>query len=180
MTPTQVNDSISTGELKLTKGKSFSHYTMVWILFAIPLCFIVINVIYFILGKPKPLIEDEVWIYIVPPIPGVICYKIQKNRLKFEVIETDLTRTELNVIIGKVAEKLEWEFNTENENVIVATTFPSLLSGSWGERITILFDNNRVFINSICDPDKQSSMVSMGRNKKNVNTLVEEIRKASC
>ncbi len=65
-----------------------------------------------------------------------------------------------------------------DEKIIIAKTHPSIFSGSWGEQITILFDDDRILINSICDPDKKSSVVSMGRNKKNVSKLLEEINQA--
>ena len=60
----------------------------------------------------------------------------------------------------------------------MAKTHPSFSSGSWGEQITILFDNRTILVNSICDLDKKNSVVSMGRNKQNENTLINEIKKA--
>ena len=65
------------------------------------------------------------------------------------------------------------------ENAIMAKTRPGFLSGSWGEQITILFDGNTILVNSICDLDMRGSVVPMGRNKKNMNRLIEEIKKAS-
>ncbi|MDJ1497635.1 hypothetical protein QNI19_32145 [Cytophagaceae bacterium DM2B3-1] len=75
--------------------------------------------------------------------------------------------------------ELGWVPYLMDEEVIIAKTYPRLLSGSWGERITILFDNNKVLVNSICDPDKHSSVVLFGGNEKNETRLIEEIEKAS-
>ncbi|WP_136668314.1 hypothetical protein [Flavobacterium sp. H122] len=90
-----------------------------------------------------------------------------------------MTREELDPIIEKVAKELEWTSYVVNKKMIIAKTHPNFFSGSWGEQITILFDKNQVLVNSICDPDKRSSVVSMGRNTKNMNRLIEEIIKVS-
>jgi hypothetical protein len=90
-----------------------------------------------------------------------------------------LTREELDSVVEKVANELKWIPYVMDKKVIIAKTHPSFFSGSWGEQITILFDKNRVLVNSICDPDKRSSVVSMGRNKQNMSRLIEEIKKAS-
>ena len=116
---------------------------------------------------------------IIPAILGILFYRLQKRRLKFKSIDTKLTRDELGPIIEKVAKELEWTPFVNNKKIIIAKTHPSFFSGSWGEQITILFDKNRILVNSICDPDKRSSVVSMGRNKKNMNRLIKEITKAS-
>jgi hypothetical protein len=67
----------------------------------------------------------------------------------------------------------------KTKGCIIARTSPGIFSGSWGERITIILDKNRVLINSICDPEKRSSVVSMGRNRKNCRTLINEIKNAA-
>jgi hypothetical protein len=180
MTPEQIKNSLKTQELKLSKSQKFTHYTLVVFFFIIPATLILLHLKDIIKGTPKPMLENEIWFLIIPPILGFLVYLIQKKRLKLKSINTNLTRSEIDKIIENVAKKLEWHFYTKNDNVIIAKTHPSFFSGSWGEQITILFDNKRILVNSICDPDKKSSMVSMGRNKRNRNTLVEEILKASC
>ena len=112
---------------------------------------------------------------LVPSIIGLLFYKLQKKRLKFKTVETALTRDELDKIIERVAAELQWRIYTNNKRIVEARTNPSFFSGSWGEQITILFDNKRVLANSICDLIKQDSFVSMGRNKKNTQRLIDEI-----
>jgi hypothetical protein len=116
---------------------------------------------------------------VIPIILGLLFYRLQRNRLKFKSISTQLTREELDSVVEKVANELKWIPYVMDKKVIIAKTHPSFFSGSWGEQITILFDKNRVLVNSICDPDKRSSVVSMGRNKQNMSRLIEEIKKAS-
>ena len=179
MTEEEIKYSIETGELKISNWDKFSHYGIVAFFFIIPTMFLFFHIKDYLQGTPKPMKEGEIWFIIVPVILGYLFYRLQKKRLAFKSIETSLTREQLNSIIENVAHKLEWHQYLNNEKVFIAKTFPSFFSGSWGEQITILFDKNRLLINSICDPDKKSSVVSMGRNKKNMDTLIEEIKKAS-
>ena len=179
MTNEQIKYSINTGEMKLGNWDKFTHYGIVYSLFIIPVMLIFFYFKDCFQGTARPIREVEIWFIIIPSILGVLFYRLQKSRLKFKSIETKLTRDELGLIIEKVANELEWTPYVNNKKIIIAKTHPSFFSGSWGEQITILFDKNRVLINSICDPDKRSSVVSMGRNKKNMKRLIVEISKAS-
>ena len=100
--------------------------------------------------------------------------------MKFKVIQTNLSKEKLLEIIKETGNELEWRTEKKTNDYFINVTNPKWCSGSWGERITIIIDNNRILINSICDPDKKSSVISAGRNKKNVNTLIQNIKKASC
>jgi len=115
-------------------------------------------------------------VIIIPIFLAFLFYKLQANRLKFKEIYTTLSRQQLNDIIEKVGTELKWHPKEVNNNFIIAATGLSILS--WGEQITILFDGNRILLNSICDPDKRSSLGSFGRNKQNVNRLIKEIEQA--
>jgi hypothetical protein len=180
MTNEQIKYSIETGEMKLGNWDKFTHYRIVISLFMIPAFFIFFQLKDYYQGTSIPFLrEGGIWFMIIPSILGLLFYRLQKGRLKFKSINTKLTRDELEIIIEKLANELEWTPCVKNEKVIIAKTHPSFFSGSWGEQITILFDKNRILVNSICDPDKRSSVVSMGRNKKNMDILTGEIIKAS-
>ncbi len=179
MTNEQIKYSIETGEMKLGNWDKFNHYAIVGFLFIIPALFIFFHLKDYFQGTSRPFREGEIWFMIIPSILGLLFYRIQRNRLKFKSINTKLTREELDPIIEKVATELEWIPYVSNKKIIIAKTHPSLFSGSWGEQITILFHKNQILVNSICDPEKRSSVVSMGRNKKNMNRLIEEIIKVS-
>lgn len=178
MTNEQIKYSIETGEMKLGNWNKLTHYGIVGFLFLIPAMLLFFHLKDYFQGAPRPFQEVEIWFMIIPSILGLLFYLFQKNRLKFKSIDTELTREELGPIIEKVANELEWTPYVANKKMIIIKTHPSFFSGSWGEQITILFDNNRILVNSICDPEKQSSIVSMGRNKKNTNRLIQEIIKA--
>lgn len=129
---------------------------------------------YFTSGVIRQIHGFDFGVLIVPIILGTFFYKLQRSRLKFTVIPTDRTRAEFDDVIAEVAAKHKWTLVTSNDRIVVAKTGFSW-AGSWGEQITILFDKDRILINSICDPDKRSSVTSFGRNKKNVRALKEEI-----
>ncbi|OYU78922.1 MAG: hypothetical protein CFE23_16400 [Flavobacterium sp. BFFFF1] len=110
---------------------------------------------------------------------GIAFFFVQKSKLKFKIIETNLSKENLKEIINRTANELEWHTEIANDKIIVAKTHPKWWTGSWGERITIVFDKSSVMINSICDPSKKASVASFGRNRKNVNRLLENISTAS-
>lgn len=179
MTSNQIQYSIDTGRLKLGNWDKLSHYGIVGLLFIIPCLFIFSHLKDYFAGTPQYFIPGEPWFMIIPSILGLIFYWLQKNRLKFKTAGTHLTREQLGSVIKKVADELGWTIEEDNKNIIIARTHPGFFSGSWGEQITILFGRNKVLVNSICDPQKRSSVVSMGRNKRNMRRLIEEIDAAS-
>ena len=179
MTEEQREISLQTKRLGLSFWGKVSHFGIVGFMFFIPLMFVFLHLKDALNGTPKPTQAGEAYFLIIPTLLAIVFYKLQSDRLKFTEIHTTLPRQQLNDIIEKVGSDLKWSPDEINDEFIIVKTHPSFLSGSWGEQITILFDTNRVLVNSICDPDNISSVVSMGRNKKNENRLIEEIQNAS-
>ena len=179
MTKKQRQLSLQTNKLKLSFWDKVSHFGIVGFLFLIPLMFVFFHLKDAINGTPKSLKEGEIYFLLIPTLLGLLFYKVQLDRLKFKEVHTMLSRKELADIIEKVGTELKWHPEEISDDIVIAKTHPSFFSGSWGEQITILFGKNKVLVNSICDPDQKSSVVSMGRNKKNINTLVKEIESAS-
>lgn len=179
MTEQQVDHSLQTNKLRLNFWDNVSHYSIVGFLSLIPLTVVFFHLRYLLNSTPKPIGKVEIHFIIIPILLALLHYKLQSDRLKFKEVFTTLSRQQLHAIIEKVGNELKWHPQEINKNLIIAKTHPSFFSGSWGEQITIIFDTNRVLVNSICDPDKTSSVVSMGRNKKNENKLIKEIETAS-
>ena len=100
-------------------------------------------------------------------ILSVLFYFIQYYKLKFKVVETSLSRNKIHDVILKTADELDWITEIDNTEMMQFKTYPSFWSGSWGEQITIVYDSNRLLINSICDPKSRLSVFSMGRNRRN-------------
>ena len=172
---------IQTGKLKMKFTDLISHYLIVLFLF-LPMIFTLFSLFQkYILDSYTGVRSPEELIRATFPfgLIAIIFFFIQKNRLKFKSIETNLSIEKIKDVIEMTAKQLEWYPEIIDEKIIIAKTHPKWTSGSWGEQITIIFDNSRIMINSICDPDKKASVVSMGRNKKNINTLIKNIKTAS-
>jgi hypothetical protein len=174
-----IKKSLETGELHLTFWQKEGHFGIVFYLLIIPAFFL-----FFFINDTNSTNFDERKVEI-PMIAFISCgislltYRHQRKMLKFIPIDTKLNREELKKIIEEVGEQLEWKPHFMDDQVFIAKTFPGFWSGSRGEQITIIFDNGRILINSICDPDNRGSLFSNGRNRKNINSLVELVKAAS-
>lgn len=165
--------SFKSGRLQLTFWESVKHFGIV-IFFAgviifFPLFHLIIH---------KPIHPNEIVFMSGAASIGLFFYWLQYKRLGFTKIETSLSREDLDALIFQVANQLEWIFHKQSERALLARTYPSPLSGSWGEQITILFNEEALLVNSICDLSKQGSVVSVGRNTTHVKTLVDAIKQA--
>lgn len=175
MTESQINYSFDTKRLPYTFWQKLKHFYPAIMLVLIPLSFSVLYLRNYFNKLPAAngLIFTGVMLLLF--IVGIILFIRQINRLKFKSIKCTITKNELEVIVKKVADELEWNIDAKHGRFIIASNAPGFFSGSYGEQITILYGNNQVLVNSVCDPNKTTSVVSMGRNNKNERRLLEEI-----
>ena len=108
-------------------------------------------------------------------IPAFLLFYFQRNRLKFKEINVQVDTDTFKKAAMLTAEKLGWTISRISSNSITAIRRGGFPSGSWGELITIIKENDRVLINSICDPDNIISIASWGWNRKNVNTFKDNL-----
>lgn len=154
--------SIETGELQLPSWQKTTHFSIVrWsFVFAV---FVPLMVLFYQIFDPASNKNYGVlWSSPIFAIVGVVFYFIQKKRLKLTVIKANISREEFDKIIEKISNKYGWQISVNTSKEIVAKT--PFLGKSWGEQVTIIFDGNNLLVNSICDPDQRSSVVSLGRN----------------
>lgn len=169
---------IAKKELHLNFSDTITHYWICVFLLIIPIVIIVVDIINIVKEVERPRREGKVYMIIIPILLSILFGLLQKKRLGFKVSNTALDIKMLNEVVEETATELGWIINRRNKNYIKAHTNPSVLSGSWGEQITIIFDKNKVLVNSICDLGKKTSLVSMGRNKKNEQTLIKNVKRA--
>ena len=170
----RVDNILTDNRLNLTGKEKLTHYKIV---FLSGISSILIIVSYFINESNTNGRRDLLLFGVAMLMVGIFDYFNQKRKLRFEQIKTFLTRGELDEIISKTCMKLDWLKQIETDEIFIAKTEPSYLSGSWGERITIIFGTDELLINSICDPTKSSSITSFGRNRKHVDEIKLEIQK---
>lgn len=158
--------------VKLNKWQLLSHYWVVPFLLVVPLLTtyslyqIYIAKSYKGLREPNELAQGHLWI-----IPAVILFYIQKKRLEFQEIKGKFNINTVETAIKETAELLNWEIYKKEDNYFIAIRRGGFASGSWGEMITIVGFEEKILINSICDPDSIISIASWGWNKKNVRTF---------
>ncbi len=172
---------IETGQLKLKLLELLTHY-MIVIFLSIPFLMSLYSIIQkHFLDNYTGVRNPEEMIVATSPfgILAIFFFFIQRNRLKFKSVETKMSKDKIKEVIEMTAKQLDWNPVIIDSRLVVAKTHPHLLTGSWGEQITIIIEKNKIMINSICDPDKMSSVVSFGRNRKNIRTFIENIKNAS-
>jgi hypothetical protein len=168
-----------TGRLKLSLGQYFTHYAIVSLLI-IPVLFFIFDFLYFLFtgeysGNRTPYNLLKVNTPFI--LFGLIFFFIQYRRLNFRFLRLNIPKHSIEETIRKTAAELEWRIVTNESNLKIYKTYPKWTTGSWGEQITIILDKDLIMINSICDPDKVASLISFGRNKRNMNLLVHKIKK---
>ena len=177
MTREQIELAFKTKRLQLSSHERFSHYAPVVFLSILPLVFIIIFALGKINGKTSEK-EDELIAYLLVTVIGfLIFYWFQYSKLRFKTVQKRIDKQKLLEVYDLVSEQLKWETLSKGENYIVAVTHPHFTSGSWGERITVVFNTDQIMINSICDPHKKSSFISAGRNQRNTSYFLKQIEK---
>lgn len=165
---------LSSRKLELTNGEKFYHYSILLFLAVLPLFSIYFFYKYYFIGDytgPRKPVN----FYVIGSI-GIILmiafYLLQTRRLRFIEIIKKVAYDELDLAIKQCAFELKWEIVKKTKSEIVATRKNSFM---WGERITVLIEPDRILINSICDPNKMTALVSYGHNKENIECLEKRI-----
>ena len=179
MTEKTIKKCIKKNELQLNFWDKIGHFWVVIFVLIIPVTTVVFKIKDILNKTEKPSKDGEIYLFIIPILLSIIFYLLQKKRLQFKIVETELNIKEVYKVVDETAIELEWAINKRKNSYIIASTNPKFTSGSWGEQITVIYTENKILVNSICDLNKKTSLVSMGRNKKNEQTLINNIKRAS-
>ncbi len=172
-----IKKSIQTKELQLSFWQKASHYQFVLVLFYLSAIFPLIVLLFFIndyySGVQNKLLIEFIWLSPFFLIAALVYFFIQKKRLKMAVIETNLTREQIENIIDELCKRFNWNKWRNRKNLIVIKTPETFWSFFAAEQITILFDKNEVLVNSIRDLDAQrKAFGEIGKNAENVEILM--------
>lgn len=170
-----IQNSIATGRLQLSIQQKFTHYLPISIGLIFPVVWIIIILQRYFKNAAIPPRILNPWIWFIPITVAILIYWLQYRRLKFKVIETSLNPVDALIIFKTAIKNLNWETVISTEKIVVAKVFNGWLAGSWGEQVTIILDGNKIYLNSICNPDKKSSITSYGNNRKNITSFLREI-----
>lgn len=165
-----------TKRLKLSRWHTLVHFSIVIFLLLVPaftlfsLFEIQVTETYDGVRASDELISTA-WPWI---IPAVAFYFIQKRRLRFREVSVDYSDQEFQEAIERIANQHQWQIELNNKQIFRSYR-PWNWTGSWGEMITIIKDKDRLLLNSICDPEKKSSVASFGWNKRNIDTFLTNL-----
>lgn len=168
--------------LKLKGFGYLGHYTFVVLLF-FPFLIAVFNYILYYFGiyegvRPIHELFELTAIFV---LSAFILFIIQFKRLAFEYVETSLTTEHIINMCTKYAEvnKLEIKYIGQNEFVARSNRSSLLDWGKWGEMLTVIVQDQKVYINCICDPYQRPNIVSMGKTKAYKEALKETLKRAN-
>ncbi len=172
MTPAEISRSLEQKKLVLSGWAWFTHFEPVF-----GLAFIASLMPFFaaydLLTVGEVTLPDSVTrVFLfatVTPATAAFFLLIHRNReLRLTKVNTEKNWREITLAILRLAENNNWQVRNNTKKCIILRTHPRFWSGSWGERITILLEKDNIWVNSICDPEKRASLVSMGRNRQNI------------
>ena len=163
--------------LKLTTGQLFNHYAIVLFLLIVPITTTVYLFQIYVTKNYSGVrtTEELMWVGYPGIALAMLVYLLQKKRLKFKEFEISVDADNFKRAGLETASKLGWNIQHISGSSIIAIRPGTLSSGSWGELITIFNDHDKIFINSICDPNNIISIASWGWNKKNVKTFMANL-----
>lgn len=165
-----------TKRLKLSRGQTLDHYLIIIFILLIPgftlfsFFEIYVTETYDGVRSVSELISTG-WIWI--PV-AIGFYVIQHRRLKFTEVNVQYTNQELQEALERTTTEYKWQLERNDQDVLRAYR-PSDWSGSLGEMITIIKDKDRLLLNSICNPNKRSSVASFGWNRRNIDTFLKNL-----
>lgn len=165
-----IKKMIDNNRVYLNKYELFWHYSAVYFIMFIPL----FDVIYTIKNDESFLKFNYSYLLI---LVAIIMFFIQKNKLNFKHLKFFNLSDNFDIAINTTVQELNWVIDYTSDNYIRAHRgFDYKSGGSWGEMITIIKLENRILINSICDPNGLfSSVISYGWNRKNIKIFEENL-----
>ena len=104
-----------------------------------------------------------------------VLYRMQRSKLKFQNLPTTLNKQAIYDCIYHLSVTYDWDIDHYGDDCIVAHTNPALWHLTWGEQIFIVFDQNQIWLNSVNDLNKRTSICSFGHNKRNIQRIKQAL-----
>ena len=171
MIQAQYEKSIRTGELQLDAWGKFSYFSLVGFLFLITLALLPVELFVNLPASAR----TPIWVPVIPGILGIFLYRLQKRRLKFDIVKTGLNGYEFFRLVQQLSKEIKWKPVFAEGEIFVAKTESGLFSVTRPKQITILLNKDVIMINSIFDPDSKGTVDIMGQNKKAIAVVISKI-----
>jgi hypothetical protein len=101
-------------------------------------------------------------------------YHIQKKQLRIKEINIKFTEKEFQEAVQRTVTENGWQIENNKDNLFRAFHSWDMVGG-FGEMITIMWERDRLFLNSICNPNITSSFLSFGWNTKNIDIFLKNL-----
>lgn len=162
--------------LPLDPSGAMTHYGFPSMVLLVPLFLTLTAIFCVVYGKPLGWSPAAfVWCMVIPVAVAAFFVFIQRAKLKFWLVYTSLDTSQIQDALTQAAEKWDWEIDYMDNDCMIATTHPSTWSLTWGEQIFVVFDKDRIWINSVNDLNKRTVIASFGHTKRNIRRVTEAI-----
>jgi hypothetical protein len=169
MTSDQQKKMISTGRLILNKKRLFKHYEAL-VYFGLPMGIALVGFIILQIQDDSGNIISPKLVLLILPLMGISIFFNQYFGLRFTKLSTTLPKDQSYERAKETIRELKWNLNVDNKGFLEAFN-PISDFRTWGdEMISIVIDENQIFINSICNVDDSISQagLSFGKNRQNI------------
>ncbi|MCO6360808.1 hypothetical protein BXY85_3564 [Roseivirga pacifica] len=172
MEENNVKHMIESRRVSLTFWRKLDHYFIVVFVLLTPLLATYDLVQFYFFDSydgestPKELLFNYLWL-----IPAILLTIVQWRRLKLQEYKITANEDQIQEALIQTSQELGWRIKESSPEFIRAFRGWNL-TASLGEMITIIPFQDSILINSICDPNKPSSIASFGMNKTNTRTFI--------
>lgn len=157
--------------LPLNAEGVWTHYLLPIMLLYLPLFLALIT----LTGMVSISTNVLLWITAVCVPVAFVLFRLQYRRLFFRWRKTVLPPERIDALLRELAEQYDWTIDHMDRDFFVAHTHPAWWSATWGEQIFVAHDRGGIWINSINDLGKRSSIVSFGYTRRNIRRVTEAI-----
>ena len=157
--------------LPLNAEGVWAHYLLPIMLLYLPLFLAFIT----LTGMASISTNVLLWIAAVCAPVAFVLFRLQYRRLFFHLRKTELPPERIDALLRELAEQYDWTIDHMDRDFFVAHTRPAWWSTTWGEQIFVAHDSGGIWINSINDLGKRSSIVSFGYTRRNIRRVTEAI-----
>ena len=157
--------------LPLNAEGVWTHYLLPIMLLYLPLFLALIT----LTGMVSISTNVLLWITAVCVPVAFVLFRLQYRRLFFRWRKTVLPPERIDALLRELAEQYDWTIDHMDRDFFVAHTRPAWWSATWGEQIFVAHDSGGIWINSINDLGKRSSIVSFGYTRRNIRRVTEAI-----
>ena len=161
--------------MTMTKRQLFWHSTIVVLFLILPVLTTIDLIKQAASGTTATgSINDLFWESYILLLPALIFHFIQKRNLQFKVLDVSLDEASFQEMALKAAKWMEWKVVESADSYLVAQNGASWRS--FGERITIIRDSNKILFNSIGDPANFYTVPYSGLNQRNRTMFEEQLK----